>query len=338
MALTADTVGNFYAGISLSLTDDGFANAHVKNRGLIYKVDYIGEKSVFASGAYKPVGAVFNSTGELFVSENQGGYIAANCVFHVEEGDFLGNPLSLSADLSKQQALASIMRKSGLDRIKEFDKIRKRPAFYLPENFSASGMSFDTTEGKFGAYAGQLFLADFDNGLISRASLEKINGVYQGAVFSFMEDENLSALRLLFNDDGELYVGKGGAGCCAGNGLYKISWNKKSVFDVHSIHLTKDGFKLVFTSPVNKEKLQKRISMKSFSYEYTAKINAAKLDEKEHVISSFAVSDNGLQVEFKFDGLQKGKVYQIDYTGVEGINGETPNFTRAYYTLNELLD
>ena len=86
MAMTTDIDGNFYLGTSLSLDDDGFANAQVKNRGIIYKIDYVGEKEVFASGAYKPVGAAFNNESDLFISENQGGYFPANCLIHVEQG------------------------------------------------------------------------------------------------------------------------------------------------------------------------------------------------------------------------------------------------------------
>ena len=129
------------------------------------------------------------------------------------------------------------LRRCAKEGAKEFlfDEIRKKPAVYLPEHFSGSGFCFDNTDGKFGPYTGQIFLTDFDDGTLSRVYLEKINGQYQGAVFTFLKDERLNALRPIFDLEGQLILGKGGDGCCASSGLLKLKWNGVVTFDVKSI-------------------------------------------------------------------------------------------------------
>ena len=50
---------------------------------------------------------------------------------------------------------------------------------------SASAIVVDRSEGRFGPFAGQLFVPDYTLSLVSRVFLEKIDGVYQGACFPF---------------------------------------------------------------------------------------------------------------------------------------------------------
>ena len=48
---------------------------------------------------------------------------------------------------------------------------------------SASAIMLDDSEGKFGPFAGQFFVADYTLSLVMRADMEKVNGVYQGACY-----------------------------------------------------------------------------------------------------------------------------------------------------------
>jgi hypothetical protein len=45
----------------------------------------------------------------------------------------------------------------------------------------------DPTAGRFGPFAGQLFLGDYSLSLVMRATTEKVDGVWQGACYQFRE-------------------------------------------------------------------------------------------------------------------------------------------------------
>ena len=60
---------------------------------------------------------------------------------------------------------------------------------------SISGFMVDRTGGKFGPFENQIFIGDFSLGVVMRATTEKINGVWQGAVIHFARDLILACLR-----------------------------------------------------------------------------------------------------------------------------------------------
>ena len=85
-----------------------------------------------------------------------------------------------------------------------------RPAVWIPYEWgrSVNGVTYDGTGGRFGPFAGQLFLADLMyGGAIVRASVEKVNGQYQGACFPFWGQGLLGPVSLAFDPEGRLYVG-----------------------------------------------------------------------------------------------------------------------------------
>src|SRR6185436_18468785 len=64
----------------------------------------------------------------------------------------------------------------------------KSPAVVFPHGpmgVSAGEPVWDTTGGKFGPFAGQVFTGDFSS-LIVRSTLEKVAGAWQGACFTFL--------------------------------------------------------------------------------------------------------------------------------------------------------
>ena len=48
------------------------------------------------------------------------------------------------------------------------------------------GAIFDYTGGKFGPFAGQMFIGDQSRSNIMRVSLDKVGGEYQGVIFDFV--------------------------------------------------------------------------------------------------------------------------------------------------------
>ena len=90
------------------------------------------------------------------------------------------------------------------------------PAVGFPYNKmgqSASGIATDSTRGKFGPFANQLFVGDQTWSTVMRVYLEKVNGVYQGACFSFREGLDSGTLSLEFTPEGHLFAGGQVAWC-----------------------------------------------------------------------------------------------------------------------------
>lgn len=345
MAFTQDKDGNFYGGLGLPFSTKGkfkgkwLATIGIPERGIFFKIDPAGNYSQMASGVREPVGSVFNEAGDLFVSDTQGSFICTNWVIHVEQGDFLGHPDGLMWDKSRPGLADKLLAMPLKERNIEINKLRKRPVFYLPYRKLGStigGMSFDKTGGKFGPFAGQMIIAEVIEDLLMRANMEKVDGVYQGAVFQLSRKIGKGGLRPVFAKDGSLYLGKTARGWGHGSGLAKINWTGKVPFDIKEIKITKTGFKLNFTKKVSAITAD-TIKLDSFKYQFTHAYNAPTTDKKQHKVSSAKLAADGMSVELVVEGLTEDTVVHFNYKALKGSAGEAPVFHDSWYTLNKLL-
>ena len=124
--------------------------------------------------AAPPNGIARGPNGDIFFADNQGEWIPANKIAHVEKGRFYGHPETKADFLPKGQYPDG------------------RTACWLPYNRvkSAAALVCDETGGKFGPFAGQMFVGDVgygNNTGIMALALEKVDGRYQGACFRFLD-------------------------------------------------------------------------------------------------------------------------------------------------------
>ena len=118
---------------------------------------------------------------------------------------------------------------------------------------------WDETEGKFGPYAGQMFVGDQSQSNIFRVYTESVDGVEQAALLPFVAGTASGVMRLTFSPrDNSLWVGQTGRGWWAkgGNltGLQRIVWDNETVpQSMHSISVRQDGFVVRFTQAVPPE-------------------------------------------------------------------------------------
>lgn len=66
-----------------------------KWHGWMIKVAPDGTMKPFAAGFRSPAAFAMNKEGDIFYSENQGGWVGSGGITHVAEGDFMGNPEGL---------------------------------------------------------------------------------------------------------------------------------------------------------------------------------------------------------------------------------------------------
>jgi hypothetical protein len=178
--------------------------------------------------------------------------------------------------------------------------------------------------------------------MIMRVYLEKINGRYQGACFPFRSGFECGINRLVFGPDGSLYAGmtNRGWGSVGGKpyGLQRLVYTGVEPFEILAMKLTTAGFDLTFTRAVKPETADKltAYSLQSFTYNYWSTYGSPEVDRKAEKIQAVAVSPDGKQVSLRVEGFRRGRVYELNLTGITTPDGEPVLHPEAYYTLNEI--
>jgi len=278
-----------------------------------------------AFGFRNPLGWCSGPDGEVFFTDNQGEWVATNKLCHLVEGRFYGFP-----NPAQRQHAA---------------KPRGKAAVWIPYGWARSinGVAYDHTAGKFGPFAGQFFLAELMfGGAIVRASLEKVNGEYQGACFPFWGPGLLGPLSMAFDPKGRLYVGSitepGWMAQPDRGALFRIDYTGSLPFEMQSIRILPRGFRILFTKPVSPETACDRAAyhIEHYRYEYTGAYGSPELDRTRAVIERVDVSPDGRSVDIVTGPLVKDRVYLIRAQGVRSRQGEALVYPAGAYTVNEI--
>jgi glucose/arabinose dehydrogenase len=318
----------------------------VPYRGWVMKLDSAGKLVPYASGFRSPNGLGFDINGNLFVTDNQSDWVPTGSLFHVREGKFYGHPASLVwTDAWKK-------RNPFNAPVTELDSMRTRAAVYFPQGIIANSPSqplTDITNGKFGPFAGQLFIGEINRDRIIRVMLEDVGGEFQGACVPFLDGNGLHPgnNRLAFDADGNLWVGQIGFGGWVPDslsGIQKISYTGKAPMEVHTMSLTSSGFDLTFTQQLDKTSASDtaKYKMRRYRYEYKKKdINegideAPQVDVKEIQLRGINVSNDGKRVSLSLSDLQPGFIYELSLGEIKSSDGQMLQNRLICYTLNRL--
>jgi len=348
--------GHFFLNLNVAFGDGHQARSPW--RGWCLKIDpSTGAMEPWAYGLRSPNGINFSPHGDLFYCDNQGEWCATNKLCHLQQGKFYGHQASLrwvkdsafAKDAPTDDKLPSGMlydgQKGPTANSPEGMPPVVPPAVWFPYGRmgnSASEPIWDTTGGKFGPYTGQIFVGDQTKASVMRVALEKVNGVFQGACFPFRAGLQCGVNRLAFAPDGSLLVGETnrGWGSIGGKpwGLQRIAYTGTLPFEIHHIALTKDGFDLTFTKPLDANSIEKltNISIGSFTYIYHSTYGSPEVDKRAENVTSAKLSADGRTLSVAGPVLKKGRVYEFRLEGVKAKDGSNVLHPEAYYTLNEL--
>lgn len=319
-------------------------------RGWVMKVDADGQPKPFAAGLRSPAGIGMNEADELFITDNQGDWVASSYLGHVEEGDFLGHPAALwdreefgitPRVLDYRTVDARVKDVPPLD-MEKFSAQRKRPAVWLIHGDltnSPGNPSFCPPTG-FGPFKGQAFIADISHRAIVRVALEKVNGVYQGAVIPFIRPLGSASYSTQFDPQGRLWVGSVGRGWTTGGPMIEvISFDpEKPPFEIHRIELKPDGFDVHFTQPLAASSLPvDQVSVQQFHYLYWEQYGSDRQDNVNVAIDQLAVSADRRTLSIKVP-VARNNVYEIDLGVLHSAGGLELQNNFAFYTLNELAE
>lgn len=339
--------------VTLNLSWIGYGASLVKWRGWMLKITPEGEMTPIATGLRSPAGFAVNDVGDIFYTENQGDWVGSGRLTHLEKGDFAGNPEGLKWTDDPKSPLKlkpeDIKDESGLTLYEYSKKIPelKAPAIWFPHTIlgiSTSDILYDTTNGKFGPFEGQQFIGDQGHSKIMRVYMEKVNGVYQGAAFPFVEGFSSGILRLIWGSDNNMFVGMTSRGWASTGkkkfGLQRLVWTGKTPFEIKTMKAQNDGFILEFTKPVNK-KIAKNLStykFSTFTYGYHKEYGSPIIDQQNAMVHKVEVSEDGLTVKLIIHGMRLGYIHQIEIPNLKSTTGELLLHNTGYYTLNEVPD
>ncbi|MDB6122890.1 MAG: hypothetical protein JWQ71_1883, partial [Pedosphaera sp.] len=329
-----DRAGNFWGAIS-GLGAEG-TNRYF---GWCFKITPHGEFIPWATGLRSPNGIVLTPDEDLFIADNQGNYVGTSPLYHVTKGAFFNFPIGLKWEPSfsgdPEQA-----------PIEELAKRRKPAAILFPYGSMGQSLSqplVDTTKGKFGPFAGQMLIADQSKCNVMRVFLEKVDGEFQGACFPFRNGFQSGNNRMAFAPDGSLYVGQTtrGWGSIGGasQGLQQLVWTGKVPLEVYSMKLTRTGFELKFTQPLDPVTAGNpaSYSLQHYYYLYRQAYGSPQMENTPVSIKSIRISHDRKTVWLDVPELLTGKIYELHFNGLRGRDGNEMLHPVAYYTLNRLL-
>lgn len=346
-----DKAGNMIITLNLAWVRD-HGESLSKWHGWMIKISPDGKMTPFAAGMRSPAAFGLNDQGDIFYAENQGDWVASGSITHVAEGDFMGNPASLVWSGLPESNVK--LKKEDIPDTNEpkYDVAQrvpglKPPSVWFPHTIlgiSTSDILNYNARGKMGPFEGQLFVGDQGQSKIMRVYLEKVKGVYQGAVFPFREGFSSGILRMKWGSDGSMFVGMTSRGWGATGkeryGLQRLSWNGKIPFEMKTIEARPDGFEITFTQPIDAASARRASSfaVTRFTYQYHHNYGSPIINSGICPVRAVEISPDRMKVRLVVDSLKLGYIHEIKAEGVLSAQRNTLLHNFGYYTLNQIPD
>lgn len=340
-----DQTGDIWVALCLT----GSMGAESQWRGWAMRVTPQGEVIPAVSGLRSPGGIGFNAEGEVFYTDNQGPWNGSSSLKWLKPGSFQGNPSGnkyyeqtkvIGSRPKDPEDKSRIMTER--KRIKEFVP----PAVIFPHakvGQSPTGIAVDLSNGKFGPWEKQLYVGEQTKSEVQRVYLEKVNGLYQGAVFHFLKGFETGIIPVRFDQtDGTLFVGGSNRGWASSGSkpftFERVRWTGKTPFEIKEMKAKSDGFELIFTEPVDAKTAADAANypMKSWTYIYQSSYGSPEVDESVPEVETAKVSADGLSVRLKVKGLVQGNVHYLDAKALRSAKSGGLVNPEAWYTLNEI--
>ena len=320
--------GYFYAPYSGSIKPGGpsevDATTHLS--GAFLKWDLTGKLEAFAGGLRSPNGVNMNeATGEMFITDNQGGWFPASTFSVMKQGKFYGHRQTPPSLPNWAESLPY-----------------EPPIAWLPYGTVRSSPSqpIMIPQGKF---AGDWLIGDVNNPGLIRVSMDNVNGIYNGSVFFFTQGMHNAALnRMAYGPDGSLYIAS--LQSIAGNwpegalqGIYRLTANPTSAaFEMRTVRSLADGLELEFTQPVDADKVVAS-AFKTVQWQYirVPKYGDGKQGDQTLTVSGVDVSTDRMRVHLKIAGLIIDRTINIKHTGLTS-GGKAAWNDESWFTLNAI--
>lgn len=293
-----------------------------------------GLMSGISSGFREPNGiASFGPNKDIFITDNQGHWTAACELNHLRPGKYFGRPSSTPDPKNLYQGRNNFTP----------------PAVWFPYNLarSVSGLT-EIKDNRFGPFKGQMLVGDFQNALVTRVFLEKVNGEYQGAVFPFLKGFSSGVNRLTFGSDGKLYVGglQRTWACVAPDtsSLERVRFTGSIPFEISKVSAKHNGFTLSFTQPVKAKTINSgNFDISQFRFAYHANYGSPRYNQNGEKgrqtplnIEDIKISKDRKNINLIIDTLKEGYVTEFRIFDILNDKDKELWHNTFHYTLNQL--
>ena len=323
-----DSSGNFYV-----FTTGQRARWDLPYQGYALRISPDGEElEPLAHGLRAPNGQGLYQ-GDLFYLDNQGNWVGACKLSQIIPGQFHGFPSSAPAPKNERRPAEQV----------------QAPAVWFPRELAPSSSGMQTiSDERFGPFHGQLIVGDFQNAILTRVFLEKVNGRWQGAVFPFARNFLSGVNRLAMGPDGKLYVGgvkrTWSAAAPFEYSLDRVSYTGELPFEVKEVRALPNGFELEFTKPVNPADAAdpENYAVSQFAYKYHPEYGSPQFDHEgqpgktDLKITRTTVAQDGKTVRLELGNLRPGFVTEFQVALLTSADGDDIWHDAFWYTLNAL--
>ena len=339
-----DPQGNLYVALGLSSS----YHSRALFRGWALKITPEGKTIPIASGLRSPGGIGPNEHGALFYIESQGPWNSSCSLKFVKEGGFMGHPISYNwYKYAKGMGTPPIQPESGGRIATEKERVKELVPYavvfpYIRMGRSITGYVVNKTNGKFGPFENQIFLGDYTQSIVMRATTEKVNGVWQGACYPFREGLSTGILNVEFTPAGNLLCGGTNRGWPVRGikpfALERLQWTGRMPFEIERINITPKGFDIRFTKPVDiaTGKDPKNYKVSTFTHIYHGGYGGPEVDGTAPAVETVRLSGDGLRATIQLPNLKIGHVHEFDFGLLRSRDGEELLHRHAYYTVNEI--
>lgn len=358
--------GYLYSSVGVGLiaggTSESTAN-QCRGRGTVLRIPLAGGRVDTISGGIRNSGGLnLGPEGEIFLTDNQGGWKPACPIYNARQGRWFGHPDTpfgpngtVSGDVDPPVAIFPYGASTSAS----------------PANNPALARSpTDLLMLRKGPFAGQLIVGEVYLGGLNRVFLEKIKGEYQGVIFPFSQGLGTASSAgttgfsapirslLLGPDDSTIYLGGGGGNGNSGNwgvanrnqwGLARMAPNGNAFFEMRAIRsLSSTQMEIEFTEPINAAAAS-NFTVHHWNYTVGGSANngsygAGKNAPTQLTVSAATVNAEKTRVTLTINGLQQlpanpGRnwpyVVQFQVSGVTSASGRALWGGQAWYTLNQ---
>lgn len=294
--------------------------ARVEWRGWVMKISPDGKKvEPYASGLRSPNGMGFDAKGRLLITDNQGDWRPTSPLYEIKQGGFYGHPASLiwKKDWDGTDPYA-------MD-VAVLDKMQSPPVGFFPQGELANSPTWPVVIPK-GAMpdplVGQTLIGEMNQPVLVRVLDDEVDGVFQTGLTAMFDGSPLGKgnNRIVFGNDGSMYVGKTALSWAGENGIARIKWNGKPFFVAEKIQAVNGGFSLTFSDELDTSTLS-TIAVESNTYKYFKQYGSPKVDVQAMPVVKSQVSNKGRTVHIDLGGLKEGYLHAIDLTGVRSESG-----------------
>ena len=193
-----------------------------------------------------------------------------------------------------------------------------------------------------------MLVGDFQNALVTRVFLEKVNGEYQGAVFPFLKGFSSGVNRLTFGSDGKLYVGglQRTWACVAPDtsSLERVRFTGSIPFEISKVSAKHNGFTLSFTQPVKAKTINsENFDISQFRFAYHANYGSPRYNQNGEKgrqtplnIEDIKISKDRKNINLIIDTLKEGYVTEFRIFDILNDKDKELWHNTFHYTLNQL--